>query len=323
MKCLCCNKEITAESADARSGWHRKCAKRFFDSDLVPELKISDEELARLTNETVSKGFTVPGVQKKLSIHLSKSPDREMRITLVDHPTGFILKPQAYEYDNLPELEHLTMSLAELAGIKVAEHGLIHIGEKQQLAYITKRTDRIKTKEGYRCLAMEDFCQLSGKLTRDKYRSSYERAAEVLMKHSATPGLDGSELFMRLVFCFITGNSDMHLKNFSLMESQPGSREYTLSPAYDLLPVNLVLPEDKEETALTLAGRKAKLRRRDFLQLAPRLGLSDKTDGRLMDHVLSKKDEMINTIEEADFLGDIKYEFAELIKARAERLEKL
>ena len=321
MKCLCCNKEITSESADARSGWHRKCARRFFDSDLVPELKISDEELVRLTNDTVNKGFTVPGVQKKLSIHLSKSPDREMRITLVDHPTGFILKPQAYEYDNLPELEHLTMLMAEVVGIKTASHGLIHVGEERKLAYITKRTDRIRNGEGFRSLAMEDFCQLSGKLTRDKYRSSYERVAEILMKNSATPGLDGSELFMRLVFCFVTGNSDMHLKNFSLMESQPGSREYTLSPAYDLLPINLVLPEDKEETALTLAGRKAKLRRRDFIQLAQRLGLSDKTAGRLMDHVLSKKDEMVKIIEEADFLGEIRATFIDMVNARIERLQ--
>lgn len=321
MKCLCCNKEIAPGTADVRSGWHRKCVKRFFDTDLIPELNITDEELEKLANDTVSEGFTVPGVQKKLSIHLSKAPDREMRITLVDYPAGYILKPQAAEYADLPELEHLTMLMAELTGIKVAEHGLIRIGEPRQLAYITKRMDRVKDGDGYRSLAMEDFCQLSGKLTRDKYRSSYERVAETLMQYSAAPGLDGSELFMRLVFCFLTGNSDMHLKNFSLMENSPGSREYTLSPAYDLLPVNLILPEDKEETALTLAGRKTKLRRRDFMQLAPRLGLSEKTAGRLMDHVLSKKDEMINVIEEADFLDEIRGAFIDLINARAERLE--
>lgn len=321
MKCLCCNKEITPGTADAKSGWHRKCSRRFFGSDLVPKLKISDEELERLTNDTVSKGFTVPGVQKKLSIHLSKSPDREMRITLVDYPTGYILKPQAAEYVHLPELEHLTMTLAELVGIKVAEHGLILMGEKQQLAYITKRTDRVKTGDSYRALAMEDFCQLSGKLTRDKYRSSYERVSEILMQFSSTPGLDASELFIRLVFCFITGNSDMHLKNFSLIEAAPGSRRYSLSPAYDLLPVNLVLPEDKEETALTLMGKKSKLRRRDFLELAPRLGLSEKTAVRLMNHVLNKTDEMIKVVREADFLDDEKEKFIELITARAERIK--
>ncbi len=321
MRCLCCNKEIAPGTEDTRSGWHRKCVKRFFDTDLVLELNITDEELEKLANDTVSEGFTVPGVQKKLSIHLSKAPDREMRITLVDYPAGYILKPQAAEYADLPELEHLTMLMAELAGIKVAEHGLIRIDEPRQLAYITKRMDRVKDGDGYRSLAMEDFCQLSGKLTRDKYRSSYERVAETLMQYSAAPGLDGSELFMRLVFCFLTGNSDMHLKNFSLMENSPGSREYTLSPAYDLLPVNLILPEDKEETALTLAGRKTKLRRRDFMQLAPRLGLSEKTAGRLMDHVLSKKDEMINVIEETDFLDEIRGAFIDLINARAKRLE--
>ena len=116
--------------------------------------------------------------------------------------------------------------------------------------------------------SMEDFCQLSGRLTQDKYRGSYERCAEIIRKHSVRFGFDLSEFFFRLVVCFVTGNSDMHLKKFSLVEKTPGQRDFVLSPAYDLLPVNIIMPEDPEETALTLNGKKSNLRRKDFLALA-------------------------------------------------------
>jgi serine/threonine-protein kinase HipA len=86
---------------------------------------------------------------------------------------------------------------------------------------------------------------------------------------------------MRILFCFITGNSDMHLKNFSLIEDAPGSRQYRLSPAYDLLPVNIV-SDDDEETALTLRGKKRRLKRPDFEALASSCGIDSKTTDRLI-----------------------------------------
>ena len=103
---------------------------------------------------------------------------------------------------------------------------------------------------------MEDFCQLSYRLTQDKYKGSYEQCGRIIKKYSATPGLDLSELFLRVVGSFVMGNSDMHLKNFSLKETEPGSRNFQLSKAYDMLPVNVIMPEDKEQLALTINGKK-------------------------------------------------------------------
>ena len=128
--------------------------------------------------------------------------------------------------------------------------------------------DRLFEKTSVRMLAMEDFCQLDYRLTQDKYRGSYERCAKIIEKYSNKPGLDMAEFYMRIAFSFVTGNSDMHLKNFSLIETYEESGEYELSPAYDLLPVNVIMPEDTEQLAMPMNGKKRNIRRKDFLVFA-------------------------------------------------------
>ena len=117
-------------------------------------------------------------MQKKLSLHLST--DIDTRLTIVDYPTGYILKPQTEEYDNLPEFEDLAMRLAELAGIQTVPHALISINEKY--AYITKRIDRDIVEKNISMYAMEDFCQLSHRLTIDKYESYLPNELKQTMK---------------------------------------------------------------------------------------------------------------------------------------------
>ena len=213
MKCLCCGKTIreNASNAEKEWSWHKKCVKSFFMTEEMPFLDITKEQLERLANETVNEGLTVPGVQKKLSLHLSS--DTNARLTTVDYPTGYILKPQAEEFDYMPEFEDLAMRLAELMGIQTVPHALIKIND--EYAYITKRVDRDIEKNEIKLYAMEDFCQLSNRLTQDKYKGSYENCGRIIKKYSITPGLDLSELYLRVVGSFIIGNSDMHLKNFS------------------------------------------------------------------------------------------------------------
>ena len=254
MKCLCCGKTIreNASNAEKEWNWHKKCVKSFFMTEEMPFLDITKEQLERLANETVNEGLTVPGVQKKLSLHLSS--DTNARLTIVDYPTGYILKPQTEEFDYMPEFEDLAMRLAELMGIQTVPHALIKIND--EYAYITKRVDRDIEKNEIKLYAMEDFCQLSNRLTQDKYKGSYENCGRIIKKYSITPGLDLSELYLRVVGSFIIGNSDMHLKNFSLRETEPGNRRFQLSNAYDMLPVNVIMPEDKEQMALTINGKK-------------------------------------------------------------------
>ncbi len=321
MNCLCCGKLITANEKSASNiekedGWHRKCIKAFFGSETMPVLDFSDKQLTQLANDAVNKGLTVPGVQKKLSLHLSHDP--QARLTLVDYPTGYILKPQAQEFDSLPESENLAMRLAELVGISTVPHALIRMNDVY--AYITKRIDRDFKGDIVRQYAMEDFCQLSNRLTQDKYKGSYENCGRIIRKFSIRPGIDLSELFLRVVFSFIIGNSDMHLKNFSLIETEPGNRRFYLSGAYDMLPVSIILPEDDEQLALTLNGKKRNIKRKDFPAFAENCGISLKSAEAMLEKICSLKDAFVSQCDQADLSNDLKMRIKELIFKRIDSI---
>lgn len=317
MNCLFCGKELNDKVS---CGWHIKCIRSFWGIGEMPVLDISDSILEKIAGNNVDNGMTIPGVQKKLSIHLSK--DEKYRLTVVNYPNGYIMKPPAEDYPCLPEAEHLVMSMADIVGIKTVRHGLLRIGErdKEVYAYITRRIDReiehLDDTESVKLCAMEDFCQLSGRLTQDKYKGSYEQCAKLVKKYSDQPGLDLSELFLRLVFCFVTGNSDMHLKNFSLIEKKPGSRKYRLSEAYDLLPVNIVNPQDAEEMALTLCGRKNNIHKGHFLEYAAGIGLADKAAKKIIDSVTDSEDELLDMCDDSLLTDELKENLHNLIKKR-------
>ena len=315
--CLCCGKEIiSGDSSEVQNQWHKKCVKTFFGTSQFPEISISNEQLELLVTETVSKGFTVAGVQKKLSLHLSK--ETETRLTIVGYPAGYILKPQTEEFVHLPEMESLVMKLAKVAGIKTVPNALVKL--QDEFAYITKRIDRLSSKSGTELFAMEDFCQLSERLTEEKYKSSYERCAKIISQFSSNAGLDIAELFYRLVFCFVTGNSDMHLKNFSLIEIEPKSRKFVLSPAYDLLPVNIVMPEDSEEFALTMNGKKVNIKKSDFIIFAKNCKIPEKAAYKMINKVLSLNDKFLTAIKESFLSENEKSAFMSLMTARMNRL---
>ena len=320
MKCLCCGKPITnsATNVEKEWCWHKKCVKRFFQTDELPILDITKGQLEILANETVNEGLTVPGVQKKLSLHLST--DLNARLTIVDYPTGYILKPQTEEFDNMPEFEDLAMRLAEIMGIRTVPHALIKMND--EYAYITKRIDREISEKETKLYAMEDFCQLSYRLTQDKYKGSYEQCGRIIKKCSATPGLDLSELFLRVVGSFVMGNSDMHLKNFSLKETEPGSRNFQLSKAYDMLPVNVIMPEDKEQLALTINGKKRNIHKKEFRILAESCGIPLNSAERMMKKVCSLKTKLFTQIEESYLSAEQKEQLEELISKRLFTLPK-
>ena len=314
MNCLCCGKPIieTATEQEKAVGWHNRCVKRFFGTKTLPDIEVSEEVLEQLAIESTNKGLTVPGVQKKMSLHLDNS-GATPRLTLVNYPTGYILKPQTREYPCLPEAEYLVMQMAEKAKIKTVPHALIRIkAQDNALAYITKRIDR---RDG-KMLAMEDFCQLDGRLTEDKYKGSYERCAKIIRKYSSRAGLDITELFIRVVFSFIVGNSDMHLKNFSLIETDENSGSYILSDAYDMLPVNTVNPADTEQTALTMNGKKRNLHRNDFLKFADACQIDRAVAGKIIDRLKGYESEFIRETEQSYLNDELKDNLNSLITQR-------
>lgn len=253
--CLFCYKDLGKGEQD----FHTSCSKKIFGQPTPPALPYSQKDLEPLAKEVIQSQTAVTGVQAKLSLHITgnNKEGTERRFTIVGLWGGYILKPPTDAYPQLPEVEDVTMHLAQLARIKTAPHSLIRL-QSGKLAYVTRRIDR--TKKGK--LAMEDMCQLTERLTEDKYHGSYEQIGKAIQRYSVTPGLDVVNFFELVLFSFLTGNADMHLKNFSLLE-QPGLG-MTLSPAYDLVNTALVNPADEEEMALTLNGRKKGLQKQDF-----------------------------------------------------------
>lgn len=312
-RCLCCGKALSTPTS---LGWHNACIKEFFGTSQFPDIDITDDTLNQLTIDSTNKGYTVTGVQKKLSLHLSAEDNP--RLTLVNYPTGYILKPQTEEYKALPEMEYLIMQMAKASSIKTVPFALLRLpSSENEFAYITKRIDRADGK----MLAMEDFCQLGGRLTEDKYRGSYERCGKIITEFSSTKGMDMAEFFIRIVFSFIIGNSDMHLKNFSLIETYEGSGKYSLSDAYDLLSTNVIIPEDKEQLALTINGKKQNIRRKDFFALAENIGLNKKSAEKMIAKILKLKESYIRMCDESYLPEDMKTALAELIQNRCSVFE--
>ncbi len=311
MNCLCCGKPLRTENT--HFGWHKSCIKKFFGTTKLPEIAIDEKALELLATESTNKGYTVPGVQKKLSLHLF-SEGGNPRLTLVNYPTGYILKPQVAEFEALPEAEQLVMTMADAIGISTVPHALI-MGNGSP-AYITKRVDRVFQNNAVQMLAMEDFCQLDLRLTQDKYRGSYERCAKIINQYSSRSGLDMTELYWRLVFSFVVGNSDMHLKNFSLIETEEGSGKYVLSPAYDLLPVNVIMPEDKEQFALAMNGKKANIHRKDFLVFAEKCGITRSSAEKMIEKIVSQKGKLISMCNDSLMPDHLKERFVTLMEER-------
>ena len=260
--CLMCYKDAGDRE------FHEKCAKRFFKMASMPELELDKRLLKRLAEETINKRIAITGVQPKLSLTLEKVGQTGSRLTIVGLWGTFILKPQHDKIPFMPETEDLTMHLASLFGIEVCAHTLLRATDGN-LVYIAKRFDREKGKK----IHMEDFCQLSEFLTENKYKGSYEKAGKLILKYCTNTGIDALKYFELLLFSYLTGNNDMHLKNFSVLHLD---KMITLSPAYDLINVNLINPRDKEELALMLSGKKTNIRLMDFEALGKLLAIPEK-----------------------------------------------
>jgi serine/threonine-protein kinase HipA len=254
-------------------------------------------------------------VQAKLSLHIAgySKEGTEQRFTIVGLWGGYILKPPTQRYPELPEVEDVTMHLAQLAKIKTAPHGLIRL-QSGNLAYLTKRVDRTPTGK----LAMEDMCQLSERLTEDKYQGSYEQIAKAILRYSATPGLDVVNFFELVLFSFITGNADMHLKNFSLLEQPPVGM--VLSPAYDLINTALVNPADEEEMALTLNGRKKKLKKQDFTTAMHTLKLGAKQQENMFNKMAKALPKWFIQIDRSFMSTELKEQYKAMVTERIKRL---
>lgn len=228
--------------------------------------------MAELAKNVVERSIAVPGAQPKISLTLVQdtiSGQKRERLTIVGEMGGnYIVKPPNAGYPELPQNEHLTMRIAEALGIRTVESSLVRL-QSGELSFVTRRIDRTATQEKIHMLDMFQITEAT-----DKYKSSMERIGKALKKYASNTLFDQLRYFELALFSFLTGNNDMHLKNFSMIIDRNG--EWGLAPAYDLLNVSIALPEDKEELALTLNARESNLKQKDFLIFAQGLELTDR-----------------------------------------------
>ena len=263
-KCLYCYQELEEGQVD----FHPSCARKFFGSNTVPVLPYTRDNMAELARQVIRTSASVTGVQAKMSLDLNRG-GKPAKFTIVGLWGKYIFKPQSAKYPCLPELEDLTMKMAETAHIRTARHTLIRLVDGE-LGYLTLRMDRGRKGEK---ISMLDMCQLTNRLTEHKYHGTYQQLAETIKKYSSAPMLDVQRFWEVVLFSWITGNSDMHCKNFSLLDS--GNGEYVLSPAYDLLAVLLADPQDTDEMAMsfTVGGGKKGFNRNTFITAITQSGV--------------------------------------------------
>lgn len=309
-RCLYCYQELAEDEKD----FHPRCANKIFGTRVVPLLPYTKANITELAEQVVRSQTTLTGVQAKLSLDLSTSKDEPKRFTIVGLWGRYILKPQTELFNHLPEVEDLTMHLAELAKIKVVPHSLIRFADGE-LAYITKRIDR--NSKGQK-LPMEDMCQLSERLTEYKYKGSYEQIAKLILQYSDVPKLDVVNFWEQVVFSWLTGNADMHLKNFSLYSLRKGY--YLLTPAYDMVSTTLVMPEDTEELALTLNGKKRKIKQSDFKAAMSNSNLETKIIDNLLAKFTKVSKKWFEYIDRSFLPEDMKVQYQSIIKNKLEIL---
>jgi Uncharacterized protein related to capsule biosynthesis enzymes len=308
-RCLYCYQSLEQGQVD----FHPQCSKKIFGTAVPPVLPYTKADIESLALEVVRSQVTITGVQPKLSVDLEKGKGGEKRFTIVGLWGEYILKPQTEQYPSLPENEDLTMHLASLARIKTVPHSLIRF-QDDSLAYITKRIDR--DKKGVK-IPMEDMCQLTEKLTEQKYKGSHEQIAKKIVEFSAYPVLDLINYFEVLLFCYLTGNADMHLKNFSLYKKVG---ECVLAPAYDLLSTKLVIPQDNEELALTLNGKKSKLKKNDFDSLLKTMKVDDKAIENVYDKFRKVIPEWLLFIDSSFLPDEMKEQYKTLIQEKCKNI---
>lgn len=294
-----------------KGDFHEHCSIDFFGTKEQPEFSYSLKQMDELAKNVIERSIAVPGVQPKLSLTMVNSAlddGKSGRLTVVGALGGnYIFKPPSSIFPEMPQNEHLTMRMAKAFGMKTAKSSLIRL-KSGELSYITKRFDR--TDLGVKKHMIDMFQILEAF---DKYKSSMEKVGKAIGQYSNRSAFDKLYYFELTVFSFLTGNNDMHLKNFSLLLDH---HKWSLSPAYDLLNVAIVNPEDKEELALTLEGKKKKLSLENFHYLGAKLDLNEKQIRSVFKRFEKFKPVALEWIQKSFLSEEYKEKYTDLLNTR-------
>lgn len=287
--------------------YHAACLEKLFGTLTAPNVRFGRADVPDVVERSVGK-FSISGVQPKAQARLS--PDRR-ELELVEQGGRFIVKPDAQAFPFLPANEHLTMVLAKHVGLPVPPNALITMADGG-MAYVVRRFDRINGEPPIKRV-QEDFCSLAGLRSGDKYNGSAEKCAKLLFQFAGESGPASRRLFVQLLFSYLVGNGDLHLKNLSMVETDDGS--YSLSPAYDLVSTWIY---GDHQLALPVQGKKQKVTRRNWLTFAEdHTRIPQEEAESLLDEVLEKLDGVGPIIERSRLTDEtLQSKYAAVIKER-------
>jgi serine/threonine-protein kinase HipA len=258
-----------------------------------------------------AKKLSIQGVQAKLSAVISVA---NQQFEIVDQFGNYIIKPQNDIFPELPENEDVTMKMAKVYGIDVPFHGLVY-SKDGSLSYFIKRFDRYSKGKKY---ATEDFAQLTGSSRDTKYDYTMEKLVKVIDDYCTFPAIEKADFFKRVLFCFITGNEDMHLKNFSVITK---AGKTTLTPVYDFLNSSISIKNPQEELALSLKGKKSNFKSTELIDYYAKelLQLNDKTIAIILSDMNKSLSKWIELVE-VSFLSDaMKEKYLKVLDNRMKR----
>lgn len=308
-RCLYCYEKV-----DTGADFHVECSLKFFGTKTPPKIDYSIEQMAELARKVIERSVTVPGVQPKLSMTVMEDDRKDQRLTIVGALGGnYIFKPPSQKYPEMPANEHVTMKIAELFGIDVVPHALIKLSSGE-LSYITKRIDRAEDSSKIHMIDMFQILEAF-----DKYKGSMERIGKAILQYTTHTFLDIIRFYEVTVFSFLTGNNDMHLKNFSLLKTPYG---WTIAPAYDLLNASIINPDDQEELALPIAGKKKKITKKIIYDFGLGLGLSKKQIEGVFKRFQKSKAEAIALLKKSFLSEEMQLAYLEIFEKRYEILNK-
>ncbi len=300
-RCLCCHKPV-----ETRERYHPRCLNRLFGTTRPPEIPFGVADLPGIVTKAEGR-MSISGVQAKVSIRLDKASGKiESVVTGGTH----ILKSESDRFPQIPMNENLCMNMAEELGMRVPSHGLFEMSDGR-LCYIIKRFDRADDGSKF---PNETTFQIMG--STDKYMGSLEQVGKTIRAHAANIGLDMIDLFERALLCFLTGNGDMHLKNWALLGR---GKDITFAPCYDLVSSRLYI-EKEEDSALTINAKRNKLKRSDFEALAKNLQIDAKAAANIFDKLERAQEPLRGMIVQSELRTDLRQELLSILGTRYKRL---
>lgn len=294
-------------------GFSRKASRALADGRRIPfMLNFTRQSLQLRSIEGAGhKTLSISGVQGKVGLKLVRG-----NFVLDEVESRYILKPipevfHLHFITDIPANEHLTMQIAsQVFGIVTAANACV-ILEDGELAYLTRRFDYRGDKK---CL-QEDFCQIMERTEQThgqdyKYDGSYEEMGDAIKAVCATAKIELIKFFKLVLFNYLVGNGDAHMKNFSLMRTEAG--DFVLTPAYDLLNTAMLNPNESR-TALELFKddfhtesylANGFYRRVDFEEFGQRLNINPTRIAAELDHAVNAL-EAIKRLVRRSFLSEV------------------